>query len=99
LTKAFQGNVDDWGLEQDRNGEAKVDLTRLRFIQCAYVKNKRSVVASDGRETRLRAKTCKVFELRASRPTEVISRDNLIEAVWGHVVVTDDTLNQSIRTE
>ncbi len=85
------------GLDQDRNSEAMVDLTRLTFNQCAYVKNKRSLVAPDGGETRLRAKTCKVFELLAAHPNEVISRDYLVETVWGDVIVTDDTLNQSIR--
>ncbi len=81
-----------------KNGaQNKIDIDHLRFNDRHYLRAKRSLCTSDGKEIRLRAKTCQVFELLASAANEVVPREELISQVWGDVVVTDDTLSQSIR--
>lgn len=76
---------------------ANRSLSRLRFNQHRYDAAKCSLVAPNGTEIRLRAKTQQVFELLAAKPNEVVARHDLFNSVWGDVIVTDDSLNQSIR--
>lgn len=73
------------------------NLNNLRFNGCRYVPATRSLVAPNGDEIRFRSKTRQVFEELASRPNELLTRDELVETVWQGVIVSDDTLNQSIR--
>ncbi len=84
-------------LQQETYGANEADFSQLRFNNCRYIQAKRSLITPDGNEIRLRAKTCLVFEQLASQPNKVLSRDYLINMVWGEVVASDDSLNQSIR--
>ncbi len=85
------------GSPQDENRVTPQDLERLSFNQYRYLSGKRSLVSPTGVETRLRSKTRQVFEILASQADGIVSKDELINLVWGDVIVTDDTLNQSIR--
>ncbi|MEO8018776.1 MAG: winged helix-turn-helix domain-containing protein [Pseudomonadota bacterium] len=50
----------------------------------------------DGREIALRPKTFSVLCYLVQHPDRLISKDELLAAVWPNLVVTDDTLVQSI---
>jgi len=50
----------------------------------------------DGREVTLRPKTFAVLHYLVSHPGRLIGKEELLEAVWPNLVVTDDTLVQSI---
>ena len=82
---------------QGDNGNTSQDLERLSFNEYRYLSGKRSLVSPAGVETRLRSKTRRVFEILASQADGIVSKDELINLVWDDVIVTDDTLNQSIR--
>ncbi|HUQ09814.1 MAG TPA: winged helix-turn-helix domain-containing protein [Steroidobacteraceae bacterium] len=56
----------------------------------------RGCLLSDGREIPLRPKTFSVLTYLAQRPGQLVSKDELFEAVWPGLVVGDDTLVQSI---
>jgi TolB-like protein/DNA-binding winged helix-turn-helix (wHTH) protein/Tfp pilus assembly protein PilF len=56
----------------------------------------RGCLLSDGREIPLRPKTFAVLTYLAQRPGQLVSKDELFEAVWPGLIVTDDTLVQSI---
>jgi adenylate cyclase len=56
----------------------------------------RGCLLSDGREIPLRPKTFSVLTYLAQRPGQLVSKDELFEAVWPNLVVGDDTLVQSI---
>ena len=56
----------------------------------------RGCLLSDGREIPLRPKTFSVLTHLAQRPGQLVSKDELFDAVWPGLVVTDDTLVQSI---
>ena len=74
-----------------------IDLADLNFNQRRYLKAKRCLITPDGEEIRLRAKTHQVFELLASKSNEVVAREDLVTSVWSDVIVSDDTLSQSIK--
>lgn len=82
----------------ESGSEQKLDarLEKLVFNQRRYVASRRRLLAPDGKEIRLRAKTCRIFELLAHNANEVVSRETLISEVWGDIVVTDDSLTQCI---
>jgi adenylate cyclase len=50
----------------------------------------------DGRELPLRPKTFAVLRHLVERPGRLVSKEELLEAVWPGLIVTDDTLVQSI---
>ena len=56
----------------------------------------RGCLISDHREIPLRPKTFAVLTYLAQRPGQLVSKDELFEAVWPGLAVTDDTLVQSI---
>lgn len=84
-------------LPHEGSDATQIDFVRWRFNNCSYLFARRSLVTSDGEEIRLRSKTRQVFEILASQPNELLDKEELINRVWGDVIVTDDTLNQSIR--
>lgn len=67
-----------------RIGALKVDPDRSCFTR------------SDGTEVSLRPKTSEVLLYLASNPRRIISRAELLEAVWPDVFVTDHSLTQCI---
>src|SRR5688572_1462442 len=56
----------------------------------------RGCLLSDGREIPLRPKTFAVLTYLVQRPGQLVSKEDLFEAVWPGLIVTDDTLVQSI---
>ena len=65
-------------------GGAEVDLAR------------RTVRAPDGTETELRVQSAEVLRALAARRGETVTKDELHDAVWGDIAVTDDSLVQCI---
>ncbi len=61
-----------------------------------FVCPKLNTVQSDGRSTRLEPKFMQVLVCLAARPGEVVSKEELIRAVWVDTFVTDDVLTRSI---
>jgi DNA-binding winged helix-turn-helix (wHTH) protein/TolB-like protein len=53
-------------------------------------------VARDGTPVPLRAKTFALLQLLVDRAGSVVSKQELIDAVWPGVVVTDDSLTQAV---
>jgi adenylate cyclase len=56
----------------------------------------RGCLLSDGREIALRPKTFAVLTYLVQRPGQLVSKEELFDAVWPGLIVTDDTLVQSI---
>jgi len=67
-------------------------LTFGRFV----LDLRRGCLLFDGREITLRPKTFAVLQYLATHPGRLIGKEELLEAVWPNLVVTDDTLVQSI---
>ena len=53
-------------------------------------------IRRDGEAVRLEPKAMEVLVYLAARPGRVVSRDELLSAVWAGVVVSDDTLTQAV---
>jgi non-specific serine/threonine protein kinase len=66
-----------------RCGDFQVDLTNRRFL-------------SQGRETPLEPRVFAVIAQLLLRPGELVTRNELLDAVWGHRYVTPSTLNRTI---
>src|SRR6188508_2715571 len=67
-------------------------LTFGRFV----LDLRRGVLLLDGREVGLRPKTFAVLCFLVQHPGRLVSKEDLFAAVWPNLVVTDDTLVQSI---
>jgi DNA-binding winged helix-turn-helix (wHTH) protein len=50
-----------------------------------------------GTQCQLRPQAAEVLKLLAARPGKLISKDELIQSVWGAIAVTDDSLIQCIK--
>ena len=75
--------------EGDKSGQR---LTFGRFV----LDLDRGVLLLDGREIPLRPKTFAVLCYLVQHPGRLVSKEELLAAVWPNLVVTDDTLVQSI---
>jgi DNA-binding winged helix-turn-helix (wHTH) protein/TolB-like protein/Tfp pilus assembly protein PilF len=53
-------------------------------------------IRRDGQAVRLEPKAMEVLVYLADRPGRVVTRDELLSAVWAGVVVSDDTLTQAV---
>ena len=73
------------------NGAAE-RLTFGRFV----LDLRRGVLLRDNHEVALRPKTFAVLCYLVQHPDRLVSKDELLTAVWQNLVVTDDTLVQSI---
>jgi DNA-binding winged helix-turn-helix (wHTH) protein len=67
-------------------------LTFGRFV----LDLRRGVLLLDGRDIVLRPKTFGVLSYLVQHPDRLVSREELLAAVWPNLVVTDDTLLQCI---
>src|SRR5687768_6170554 len=68
---------------------------RLTFGRYALDLN-RGCLLLDAREITMRPKTFAVLTYLATHPGRLVSKEELLTAVWPNLVVTDDTLVQSI---
>ena len=57
---------------------------------------RRGTLLLDGRQIALRPKTFGVLKFLVENPDRLVSKDELLAAVWPNLIVTDDTLVQSI---
>jgi adenylate cyclase len=73
-------------------GSARQSLTFGRYV----LDLNRGSLLLDGREITLRPKTFAVLCYLVQHPGRLIAKEELLEAVWPNLVVTDDTLVQSI---
>jgi adenylate cyclase len=69
--------------------------TKLNFGRFVLDLSRGSLLL-DGREVALRPKTFGVLKHLAENPERLISKEELLAAVWPNLIVTDDTLVQSI---
>ena len=76
----------------DGDNAAEQRLTFGRYV----LDPRRGVLLLDGREVVLRPKTFAVLCFLVQHPDRLISKEELLAAVWPNLVVTDDTLVQSI---
>lgn len=75
--------------------EAKRAAARLR-IGDFRVDSRRNELARDGKSVRLEPKVIEVLVHLATHAGEVVSREDLLAALWPGVVVGDDALTQAI---
>ena len=76
----------------DGDNAAEQRLTFGRFV----LDLRRGVLLLDGRDIVLRPKTFGVLSYLVQHPDRLVSKEELLAAVWPNLVVTDDTLVQSI---
>jgi predicted ATPase/DNA-binding winged helix-turn-helix (wHTH) protein len=66
-----------------RSGDCEIDAVNRKFTRC-------------GKEFALEPKVFAVLMQLFARPGELLTRDSLLDAVWGHRYVTPSTLNRVI---
>jgi len=54
-------------------------------------------LALNGRTIDLRPKSWELLKYMARRPGQLLTKDELVAAVWAGSVVTDASLNQAVR--
>src|SRR5690349_23951823 len=72
------------------------DVRTIRFADIALDLD-RGLLQRDGMLVPARAKSFAMLVFLAQHPNRVITKDALIEAVWGRSVVTDDNLAQTVK--
>lgn len=72
-------------------------ITRLVLSGCTVDLRLGSVTDAAGKVVTLRPQAADVLGVLASRPGELVSKDDLIKAVWAGIAVTDDSLVQCIK--
>jgi adenylate cyclase len=79
----------------DADVGAQTRAKRLRFDR--YVLDlDRGCLLLDGNEVALRPKIFAVLQYLIQNPSRLVSKDELVAAVWGNLAITDDALVQSI---
>ncbi len=81
---------------EDGYKPAGTETDKLRFNGYQFSDEQKCLSHQDGRQVRLRAQSLAVFLELAKAPDRVVSKDELINAVWPDVKVTDDSLTQCI---
>ena len=71
-------------------------LTLLRLNGHIVDLQRGSVRDDAGYSTTLRPQTVEVLKVLAAVPGEIVSKDELMQAVWGNVAVSDDSLVQCV---
>ena len=78
---------------RDRN---PLEAATYRFGGFALDPARGILLRPDGAEVGLRPKSAEVLRHLARNPGRVVSRDELMEAVWPGVIVTDDSITQCV---
>src|SRR5436190_13175639 len=76
---------------------AGLEGTVLRFSGFELDQERAELRAPDGRTIRVRPKTLEILRLLAGNAGRVLSKQELMEAVWPNVHVGEDSLFQCIR--
>ena len=79
----------------DRSSIAAAGSTRVRFDRYVLDDQRGCLLAGD-EEITLRPKTFEFLRYLTSNPGRLVSKDELLAAVWPNVVVTDDSLFQCV---
>jgi len=69
---------------------------RTRFGCCVLDEGRGVLCATDGMETVLRPKTLELLRLMLRNPGRVVSRNEILDAVWPGLFVTDDSITQCV---
>ncbi|MDP3416669.1 winged helix-turn-helix domain-containing protein [Falsiroseomonas sp.] len=76
--------------------ETKARAHRIRFGHCTLDEGLGVLFAPDGTETLLRPKTLELLRLLLRNAGQVVTRDEIMEAAWPGVFVTDDSITQCV---
>jgi len=68
----------------------------IKYGNIIYDPNEQVLRQRNGKELKLRPKSLQVFLLLAENTGELVTKEEIITAVWEHVFVTDDSLIQCI---
>ncbi|MFN9969690.1 MAG: transcriptional regulator, partial [Phycisphaerae bacterium] len=68
----------------------------IRFGGCVLDDGRGAVSSPDGNETVLRPKTPELLRLMLRNPGRVVSRQEILDAVWPNLFVTDDSITQCV---
>ncbi|WP_270938200.1 winged helix-turn-helix domain-containing protein [Falsiroseomonas oryzae] len=76
--------------------EIRATARRIRFGHCTLDEGRGMLLAPDGTETLLRPKTYELLRLLLRNPGRVVARDEILDAVWPGIFVTDDSITQCV---
>src|SRR5690348_6875563 len=83
-------------MRQPKPRSAQMEPVVYRFAEYTLDSARGVVLGPQGREAELRPKTAEVLGHLAERAGRVVSREELMLAVWPDVVVTDDSITQCV---
>src|SRR5918995_1079438 len=72
-------------------------LTALRLNGRTVDLQRGTVADETGRQIALRPQAAEVLKVLAARPGKLVGKDELVQAVWGPIAVTDDSLVQCVK--
>lgn len=70
--------------------------TNIKIGSVLYDNKSHTLIDPSGEEIYLRSQSAMVLKHLVLRLNELVTRDDLIDSVWGHVAVTNDSLTQCI---
>ena len=71
-------------------------LTLLRLNDRVVDLQRGSATDDAGHSTALRRQAAEVLKVLAAKPGEIVTKDDLMRAVWGNIAVSDDSLVQCV---
>lgn len=71
-------------------------MGKVRFGCCVLDDGRGTLKAPDGTETVLRPKTLDLLRLMLRNPGRVVARQEILDAVWPNLFVTDDSITQCV---
>lgn len=83
-------------MRQPKPRSAQMQPAVYRFAEYTLDAARGVVLGPQGREAELRPKTAEVLHHLAERAGQVVSREELMQAVWPGVFVTDDNITQCV---
>jgi len=69
---------------------------RIRFGACVLDEGRGVLCAPDGAESVLRPKTLDLLRLLLRNPGRIVARQEILDAVWPNLFVTDDSITQCV---
>jgi DNA-binding winged helix-turn-helix (wHTH) protein len=68
----------------------------ITFGGFVFLTKSKELQTVEGEAVDLRSQSAEVLSILAARPGEIVSKDALMQTVWGDTFVTDDSLVQCI---
>ena len=84
------------GFDSDGGMQIPPGGRKIRFGHCTLDDGRGVLIAPNGTETLLRPKTLELLRLLLRNPGRVVARDEILDAVWPGVFVTDDSITQCV---